>query len=104
MDENLRRAKDISREISRQLRPLERQVNKAKRANDISSRLSELTTTLAVDDLRALQREWNDLTARGKESDAELELARYRLDEKKRELEKLQSMLEQKGLFVGDLG
>ncbi|MDY2788051.1 MAG: chromosome segregation protein SMC [Atopobium sp.] len=104
MDENLHRAKDIAREINRQLRPLERQVDKAKRANDVQNRLSELTTLLAVDDLRALQREWTRLNSQSKESDAELELARYRLDEKQAELEKLQSMLEQKGLFVGDLG
>ncbi len=32
------------------------------------------------------------------------ELAQYRLGEKERELEKLQVMLEEKGLFVGDLG
>ena len=30
--------------------------------------------------------------------------AQYRLGEKERELEKLQVMLEEKGLFVGDLG
>lgn len=39
-----------------------------------------------------------------RESAAALELARYRLSEKERELEKLQVMLEEKGLFVGDLG
>ena len=104
MDENLHRAKDIAREITRQLRPLERQVDKAKRASDLQNRLSELSCILAVDDLRALKHEWAQLSSKSNESDAELELARYRLDEKQAELEKLQSMLEQKGLFVGDLG
>lgn len=104
MDENLHRAKDIAREINRQLRPLERQVDKARRANDITERLNHLSISLAVDDLRALQREWNKLSAQAKESEAEVELAKYRLDEKSAELERLQSMLEQKGLFVGDLG
>lgn len=104
MDENLNRAKDISREIMRQLRPLERQVDKARRAADITDRLSYLTTSLAVDDLRALQRDWDRLQAQAKEADAEVELAKYRLDEKSAELERLQVMLEQKGLFVGDLG
>ena len=104
MDENLVRAKDISREITRQLRPLERQVDKARRAGQIESRLAELTTTLAVDDLRRLQREWGDVEARGKVAEAEVELARYRVEERQAELERLQSMLEQKGLFVGDLG
>ncbi|MFZ2755763.1 MAG: AAA family ATPase, partial [Atopobiaceae bacterium] len=104
MDEKLVRAKDISREIARQLRPLERQVDKAKRYNDLTSRLSEVETTLAVDDLRALQRSWKQLEAKGKEAAAAEEIARYQLGEKRDELERLQSMLEQKGLFVGDLG
>ena len=104
MDENLTRAKDISREIARQLRPLERQVNKAQRYNDLTSRLSEITTTLAVDDLRGLQRSWATLETRAKESEAAEDLARYHLSQKSEELEKLQSMLEEKGLFVGDLG
>ena len=104
MDENLARAKVVSREISRQLKPLERQVDKAKRAHDLSDRLQELTVQLAVDDLRRLQDEYNRLSARGKEAEAAVELAQYRYDEKAKELEKLQSLLEQKGLFVGDLG
>ena len=104
MDEKLVRAKDISREIARQLRPLERQVDKAKRYNDLTSRLSEVETTLAVDDLRGLQRSWKELEAKGKEAEAAEEIARYQLGEKRDELERLQSMLEQKGLFVGDLG
>ncbi len=104
MDENLARAKVVSREITRQLKPLERQVDKAKRAHDLGERLQELTVQLAVDDLRRLQEEYNRLAARGKEAEAAVELAQYRHDEKTAELEKLQSLLEQKGLFVGDLG
>jgi chromosome segregation protein len=104
MEANVVRARDLNREINRQLRPLERQVDKAKRYNDLAERKGFLETTLAVDDLRRLQAEWKAVAARGNEADAAVELARYRLDEKSRNLEKLQSMLEQKGLFVGDLG
>lgn len=104
MDENLARAKMLSREIARQLRPLERQVDKAQRARQLEDELKELEVTLAVDDLRRLQQDYARLEARGREADAACELAQYRLDEKSAELEKLQSLLEQKGLFVGDLG
>ncbi len=104
MQDNLTRAKDIQREITRQLRPLERQVDKARRHRDLTERLRELSATLAVDDLRLLQANYARLTARGNEADAAVELAQYRANEKERELEKLQSLLEQKGLFVGDLG
>ena len=94
----------MAREINRQLKPLERQVDKAKRAHDITERLTALRTQLAVDDLRRLQASYGTLSARGREADAAVELAQYRLDEKSAELEKYQSLLEQKGLFVGDLG
>ena len=104
MDENLARAKVLSREIARQLKPLERQVDKAQRARDLNAELKQLSIQLAVDDLRQLQESYNRLAVRGNEADAAIELAQYRADEKKRELDKLQSLLEQKGLFVGDLG
>ena len=103
MDKNLVRAKDIQREVARQLRPLERQVDRAKRAGEIQERLAEVSTMLAVDDLRQLQAAWNALKSRDAEAEAEVELTRYRVGEKQRELDRLQSMLEQKGLFVGDL-
>lgn len=104
MDEHLKRARDINREVNRQLKPLERQVDRARKHRDLTARAHELTQILAVDELRGLQALWGDLEARGKEADAALELARYRLSEKQHELEKLQVMLEEKGLFVGDLG
>lgn len=104
MAEHLTRAKDISREIQRQLKPLERQVDKARRHHDLQAQLSDLTTTLAVDDLRQLQTRYNQLVARQREADAAMELAQYRLDERRHDLERYQSLLEQKGIFVGDLG
>ena len=104
MDEHLVRARDVSREITRQLRPLERQVDRARKHRDLSERANHLTQVLAVDELRRLQAEWSDLESSAKERDATVEVARYRLHEKERELEKLQVMLEEKGLFVGDLG
>ena len=97
MDENLARAKVVSK-------PLERQVDKAQRARQLTDELKGLEVQLAVDDLRRLQEGYARLQVRGKEADAACELAQYRLDEKSAELEKLQSLLEQKGLFVGDLG
>ncbi len=104
MDEHLKRARDINREITRQLRPLERQVDRARKYRDLTDRANELTQILAVDELRRLQASWGDMESSSREADAAFELASYRLGEKQRELEKLQVMLEEKGLFVGDLG
>ena len=104
MDEHLTQAKIVAREVQRQLRPLERQVDKAKKAREIEDELSNLTQILAVDDLRRLKEEHDRLAMRRKEAEAAVDIARYRHDEKAAELDKLQSLLEQKGLFVGDLG
>ena len=104
MDEHLTQAKIVAREVQRQLRPLERQVDKARKAREIEDELSTLTQILAVDDLRRLQAEHERLETRRKEAEAAVDIARYRHDEASAELEKLQSLLEQKGLFVGDLG
>ncbi|MBQ9057699.1 MAG: chromosome segregation protein SMC [Atopobiaceae bacterium] len=103
MEANLVRAKDIEHEIVRQLRPLERQANKAQRHSELTARLSELTLVMAVDDLRRLQEQWNALENKQNEADAACDLARYKLEERKAELERLQLILEEKGLFVGDL-
>ena len=61
------RARDINKEIARQLRPLERQVDRARKYKELSSRANELTQMLAVDELRSLQSQWNDLESRSKE-------------------------------------
>ena len=103
MEAHLERAKDVSSEIERQLRPLERQANKAASHAGLVKELRDVECALAVDDLRRLQAEWEGLAKLENEADADIELSRYRLGEKERELEKFQMMLEEKGLFVGDL-
>jgi len=103
MDAHLERARDITSEIDRQLRPLQRQATKAAEHAEIVTELRDLDIGLAVDDLRTLQAAWDVVGKREKEADADIELSRYRLAEKERELAKFQSLLEEKGLFVGDL-
>ncbi len=103
MDAHLERARDIASEIDRQLRPLQRQATKAQEHASLVADLRDIELALAVDDLRRLQTEWDDLEKLEKEADADIDLSRYRLAEKERELNKLQAMLEEKGLFVGDL-
>ncbi|MDI6900428.1 MAG: chromosome segregation protein SMC [Anaerosomatales bacterium] len=103
MDVHVDRIKDVLAEIDRQLRPLQRQATKAAEYRDLAAELKELEVALAVADLRALQEQWDAVCKREREQDAEIELARYRLAEKERELAKFLSLLEEKGLFVGDL-
>jgi chromosome segregation protein len=103
LDGELVRVHDIAAEIDRQLKPLERQASRARQHEQITEELKELELTLAVDDLRRLQEQWGGIEKQEKEADAQVELVKFRLDEKNQELEKLQRLLEEKGLFVGDL-
>ncbi|HET6498530.1 MAG TPA: AAA family ATPase, partial [Coriobacteriia bacterium] len=103
MDTHLARARDVLTELDRQLRPLERQASRAALHSELRAELHALEVAIAVDDLKTLQHVWETVSKREREHDAELELARYRLAEKERELAKFQLLLEEKGLFVGDL-
>ena len=103
LDAYLERAQDIAQEIERQLRPLERQAARAKTHSQLKTELQDIDVSLAVDDLRQLQQSWDIILRKEKEAEAELDLVRYQLEERERELEKFQHLLEEKGLFVGDI-
>jgi len=104
METHLERARDILGEVDRQLRPLQRQANKAQEYEALAEELRLAEIGLAIDDVRSLRVRWEETDKREREQDAEIELARYRLEEKERDLAKFQALLEEKGLFVGDLG
>lgn len=103
LDVHVDRIGDVVTEIDRQLKPLRRQADKAAEYREAQTELRDLDVALAVGDLRALQEQWEGVEKREREQDAEIELARYRLTERERDLMKFQSLLEEKGLFVGDL-
>jgi chromosome segregation protein len=103
MEGHADRVRDIVAEIERQLRPLERAADKAARHAEIERDLKELEVSVAVGELRELQSRWEGVLASEKEQDEALSLSRYRLTEKQRELEKFQGLLEERGLFAGDL-
>ena len=104
MDEHLTRARDISREITRQLRPLERQVDRARKHRDLTERANELTRILAVDELRRLQKTWGSASIaprrqRPRSSSRSIVWAKRNASSKS-----FRSCSRKKGLFVGDLG
>ena len=103
MDAELARVKDVAAEIDRQLKPLERQASKARRHEQLAAELKDVQLVLAVDDLRELQEQWARAEKLEREADANVELVRFRLAERQRELEKYQRLLEERGLFVGDI-
>ncbi len=59
MDNHLDRVRDVTAEVARQLGPLERKAKRAEAHAKARAELSDLRLALAVDDLRALQGEWD---------------------------------------------
>ena len=73
MDQHLARARDVVAEVERQLGPLERKAKRARAYQGLAAELSELNLQLAVDDLRVLQRKWDEASTREQPLEAELE-------------------------------
>ncbi|MDR3136394.1 MAG: AAA family ATPase [Coriobacteriales bacterium] len=103
MDVTLERVKDIIKLVDSQLRPLELQARRAEQYSQTRDELKNIDLSLAVDELRALQTQWNQHSRELQEIDAEAELANFRLQEREAELSKRQVALQEKGLFVGDI-
>jgi len=103
MDASLARVDDLIRIIESQLKPLERQATRAQQYQKIADELKQLDLVLAVDELRGLKADWSILDRKEREVQAEAELVHFRLNEREAELAKRQRVLEERGLFVGDL-
>ncbi|ACV22045.1 Chromosome partition protein Smc [Slackia heliotrinireducens] len=103
MDNHLLRVKDVAAEVERQLKPLARKAKRAEAYQGLSSELAQLNLLLAVDDLRRLQRAWDGALKEETEAAALIDVKRFELEQSNEKLEKLQVMLQEKGLYVGDL-
>lgn len=103
MDAHLARVKDVAAEVERQLKPLARKAARVQAYESVSKELAELELMLAVDDLRVLQRHWDEALLREREAAAAIDVASLEAEESQAKLEKLQVLLQEKGLYVGDL-
>lgn len=103
MDEHLARVKDVCAEAERQLKPLARKAQRAQAYQGIADELARLDLVLAVDDLRTLQAQWDATLASEREAAAAIDVEQFRVKEAEQRLEKLQLLLQEKGLYVGDL-
>lgn len=103
MDENVRHLQTLVREVNRRIKPLEGQVEVAVQAHELSERAQLLELGLAAHELRTYQEEWNALKERQQELEALKDVAELELSEKKQHLEKVTTILEEKGLFRGDI-
>ena len=96
MDAHLARVNDITAEVERQLKPLERKAKKARLHKKLSSELADLKLAIAVDDLRVLQQKWDSVIASEKELEASQQTFRKELDESECALDALQRQLHER--------
>lgn len=96
MDAHLARVNDITAEVERQLKPLERKAKKARLHKELSSELADLKLALAVDDLRILQQKWDAIVASEKELEASQQMLKKNLDEAEASLDALQRQLHER--------
>ena len=104
MEGHADRVRDIIAEIDRQLRPLERAADKATRHAQIETRAARSSRSPSRSRSCASCSDAGRTSSLAeKEQDEALSLSRYRLVEKQRELEKFQALLDERGMFAGDL-
>ena len=103
MEQNLQRAKDISQEVGRQLKPLQSQANKTHEHFTLNGRLRTLEVSLAVMDLKELQRDWEDAIAKETLLGGDLSTLKKELSGEHGTSEKLQLEFETKNFYSGDI-
>ncbi len=97
MDAHLDRVHDITAEVERQLKPLERKARKARTYEMLSAEVKDLRLQLAVDDLRGLQKRWDDVLAQEKGLDEQQQQLKNELEEAEKALDALQQTLHERG-------
>ncbi len=96
MDAHLARVNDITAEVERQLKPLERKAKKARLHEQLSAELSGLRLDLAVDDLRVLQRRWDETLETEKDLEKQQAALKEELANSEAVLDKLQGELHER--------
>ena len=94
MDVHLARVTDIVAEVERQVRPLERKAKRALQYKDLALELAELSLTLAVDDLRILQKTWDEIIEQEKELGGRIDGLRTEISAAEELAEELQLKLQ----------
>ena len=103
MDQHLARVKDVAQEVERQLGPLARKAKRARTYQELTAQLSDMTVSLAVDDLRTLQRSWDQAVEREKALEAELEQKRQAISQAEQEAERVQELIRKQTADAGEL-
>ncbi len=103
MDIHLSRVRDVAAEVSRQLGPLERKAKRAKAYELASAELADLKLAVAVDDLRALQEQWNAVCAAEAQVGEEVESSRASVNAAEQKVNDFQELMKRESEDAGEL-
>ncbi|MCI9262759.1 MAG: chromosome segregation protein SMC, partial [Eggerthellaceae bacterium] len=103
MDQHLLRARDVVGEVARQLGPLERKAKKARTYQELAGQQAELALSIAVDDLRTLQAQWEAAQQQESALVADMEEKRAAIEAAEKAVEELQERIRVETLDAGDL-
>jgi chromosome segregation protein len=103
MDRHLTRVRDVTAEVERQLKPLERKAKRAQSYQGLAAELAELNLMLAVDDLRVLQSKWGEVGEQEKALSDELVGARALIKQTEDGMQALQEQVQKRSVNAGDL-
>ena len=103
MDNHLARVRDVAAEVSRQLGPLERKAKRAEAYEKASKELAELRLAVAVDDLRALQGQWDQVCAAEAELGSQVEQRRAEVATAEQKVNDYQELMRQESQDAGEL-
>ena len=103
MDQHLTRVKDVAAEVERQLGPLSRKAKRARTYQELSAQLAEMTVSLAVDDLRTLQRSWDETLQKERDLEEELRQRKEAIDAAEQEVERVQEGIRRQTVDAGEL-
>lgn len=104
MEQNLTRAKDVAREVDRQLAPLRTQAAKAENYTKLASEVKDLKVKVAVSELKDLRVLWNGLLRKEEELKAKNPPLSERAKILEDEVQKLQAELEEGSLGQANRG
>ncbi len=103
MDNHLARIIDVTAEVERQLKPLERKAKKALTFQDLDKQRFDLKLQVSVDDLRLLQKQWSETEEKETAFNTQLAQHKEQLAQAEKDLDDLQHKLKERGSKETDL-
>ncbi|MGI6105076.1 MAG: chromosome segregation protein SMC [Raoultibacter sp.] len=103
MDAHLTRVQDITNEVERQLKPLERKAKRAQAYQGLADELAQLNLSLAVDELRLIKDKWSKSVELEKSLSNQLKEINLKIEVVDQEMQQLQEEVQERNVNANDI-